>query len=98
MENNKFLFEPQTQVINGVVFATVHPTHTILRKQREALGLTQQAVADAAKIKFRQYERYESGERSLDRASFRIGVGICRVLKINPFDVSRNSTPSEFKS
>ena len=88
MKDNRFLFERETFTHKGKVFTSIYPTHGILYKQREALGLTQQAVADAAKINIRQYQRYESGERSLDSASFRIGVGICRALKINPFDIA----------
>ena len=53
-------------------------------KQREALGLTQQQVADKAGILIRQYQRLESGERSLDSTSFRIGLNVCYALQIDP--------------
>ncbi len=56
----------------------------VLRKQREALGLTQQQVADAAQITLRQYQRFELGERDLISSSFRIGLNICKALKIDP--------------
>jgi len=57
---------------------------TILRRQREALGLTQQQVADEAEIALRQYQRFEAGERSLLSSSFRIGLSVCKALKIDP--------------
>lgn len=55
-----------------------------LEKQREALGLTQQQVAEQAKINVRQYQRIESGERNLRSATFQTGLSICHVLKIDP--------------
>ena len=41
-----------------------------LRKRRIELKLTQQAVADKAEIKLQQYQKFESGERSILTASF----------------------------
>lgn len=41
-----------------------------LRKRRHELKLTQQAVADKAEIKLQQYQKFESGERSILTASF----------------------------
>ena len=36
--------------------------NSILREKRLVLGLTQQQVADKAKINYRQYQKFESGE------------------------------------
>lgn len=55
-----------------------------LAAQRKALGLTQQQVANRAGVNIRQYQRLESNERSLTGTSFRIGLNICRALKIDP--------------
>lgn len=52
--------------------------------RRKELGLTQQQVADRAGIKLIQYQRFERGERSMASASFRIGMAICDVLKLDP--------------
>ena len=52
--------------------------------RRKELGLTQQQVADRAGIKLVQYQRFERGERSMCSASFRIGMAICDVLKLDP--------------
>lgn len=61
------------------------PTDSMmLRRQREALGLTQQQVADIAQITLRQYQRFESGERDLSSSSFRIGLNVCKALRIDP--------------
>lgn len=63
---------------------TISSEHAIFRAQREVLGLTQQQTADKARITLRQYQRIESGERSIYSASFRIGVSICKALEIDP--------------
>lgn len=60
------------------------PNHGFLRCQREALGMTQQQVADAAGILLRQYQRLESGERSMASTSLRIGLSVCDALKLDP--------------
>lgn len=59
----------------------------VLRDRREMLGLTQQQVADRAGIQLRQYQRFETNERGLSGASMRIGLSICSVLKINPYEI-----------
>lgn len=56
----------------------------VLRLQREALGYTQQEVSDLANITLRQYQRFELCEREISSSSFRIGLNICRALKIDP--------------
>lgn len=78
-----FAFKEPTAVINGEEFVLVMEDHDIIKAQREALGMTQQQVADKAHINIRQYQRYESGERSLASASFRIGVSICKALDMD---------------
>lgn len=57
----------------------------VLRCRREELKMTQQQVADAAGIKVSQYQRFESGERTPTGASMRIGLNVCRVLKLDPY-------------
>lgn len=84
MDNYGFLFEPPKEIIMGMEFTLFIPAHGKLRRQREALSLTQQQVADLSNITLRQYQRYESGERSFASASLRIGVNVCRTLKIDP--------------
>ena len=55
-------------------------------KKRQMLRLTQQEIADRAKITLRQYQRLESGERSILTCSF--GVA-CRVIEALDMDVSK---------
>lgn len=80
-----FLFEEKRENVPGFgeMITLLAPGEELLM-QREALGLTQQQVADRAKMNVRQYQRFESGERSLYSASFRMGLNICYVLKIDP--------------
>lgn len=59
---------------------------SVLKDYREELGLTQQQVADKARIQLRQYQRFESGERNLSSSSFRIA---CRVIEALGLDVSK---------
>lgn len=59
-------------------FQTIIPTAAaVLLKKRQMLRLTQQEIADRAKITLRQYQRLESGERSILTCSFGLA---CRVI------------------
>lgn len=60
--------------------------NTILREKRLVLGLTQQQVADLAKVSYCQYQRFESGERNIMTASFQIA---CRVIKVLNMDIGK---------
>ena len=71
------------------------PQH-ILKKRREKLGLTQRQVADIASIDIRLYQRLESGERQISRTSFRIGVAIADVLKLDVHELIHNPTVGEY--
>ena len=60
-------------------FQTIIPTAAaVLSEKRQILRLTQQEVADRAKITLRQYQRLESGERNILTSSF--GLASCRPL------------------
>ena len=66
-------------------YCLAHIKHnTILREKRLVLGLTQQQVADLAKVSYCQYQRLESGERNIMTASFQIA---CRVIKALNMDI-----------
>jgi len=56
---------------------------TILREARQRLGLTQQQVADMARIQLRQYQRYEGGERRLSAAAFHSACDVLEVLQLD---------------
>lgn len=85
--NDTFSYPPaEPLVVDGMEFTTIiHPDHAPLRYRREEFGMSQQQVADAAGISLRQYQRFESGERSISSASMRIGLSICHVLKLDPY-------------
>ena len=59
--------------------------HAILKEKRAVLGMTQKQVADRAKIRLPQYQKFESGERNIMTASFQIA---CRVVEALDMDVS----------
>ena len=60
--------------------------NSILREKRLVLGLTQQQVADLAKVNYGQYQKFESGERNIMTASFQIA---CRVIKALNMDIDK---------
>ena len=57
----------------------------ILKTRRSQLGLTQRQVATAADISLPQYNRFESGERTIEGASLRVALAVCAVLQLDPF-------------
>ena len=68
-------------------FQTIIPTAAaVLSEKRQILRLTQQEVADRAKITLRQYQRLESGERNILTSSFSLA---CRVIEALNMDVSK---------
>ena len=79
-------YQPQTEDFfgDGNEWITLQPDKSILISRRKQLKMTQKQVADAAHIQLRQYQRLESGERSMASASMRIGLSICSVLKLDP--------------
>lgn len=84
MYQDKLLFKPETANMLGGEYERIMPDHGYLSAQRKAMGLSQQMVAAAAGIDLRQYQRLESGERSMSSASLRIGLAICDVLELDP--------------
>ena len=60
--------------------------HTVLREKRVVLGLTQQQVADRAKVALIQYQRFERGERNIMTSSFRVACSIIQALEMDISD------------
>lgn len=58
-----------------------------IRKRRLQLGMTQEDVALEVGISISQYQRYEYGLRRFINVPMRIGLRICRVLKMDPHEV-----------
>jgi len=68
-------------------FQTVHmTTDGILYERRKVLGLTQKQVAEIAKVPFQSYQRFESGERKLETASFKLACRVIEALGMNVSD------------
>ena len=59
----------------------------IIRDRRIELGLTQEQAAMELGICLQQYQRYEYGERRFSNCPMRIGLRICAVLELDPFEV-----------
>lgn len=59
----------------------------IIRDRRIELGLTQERAAMELGISLQQYQRYEYGERRFSNCPIRIGLRICAVLELDPFEV-----------
>ncbi len=76
MEYNDKLYFDENPPDELQGFTLAIPDYGYLRHQREGLGMTQQEVADAAGILLRQYQRLESGERSMASTSLRIGLSV----------------------
>lgn len=76
-------------------YEILEPGKAILINRRKELGYTQQMVADMARIKLPQYQRFEHGERSMASASLRIGMAICDVLQLDPHRFVRYISDAE---
>ena len=59
----------------------------LLRDRRLELGLTQEEIALELGMSIHQYQRYEYGEHRLSNTPLRIGLRICAVLELDPFEV-----------
>ena len=59
----------------------------IIRDRRIELGVTQEQAAMELDISLQQYQRYEYGERRFSNCPMRIGLRICAVLELDPFEV-----------
>ena len=58
---------------------------TVLKEKRRCLRLTQKQVAERARISLQQYQKLESGSRSIMSCAFRLA---CRVIEALNMDVS----------
>lgn len=52
--------------------------------------MTQQQVANKAGITLRHYQMFESGEREIINASFRVAMAVIMTLDINPENIIHN--------
>ena len=65
----------------------------ILRERRLELGLTQEEVALELHMSIHQYQRYECGEHQLSNCPMKVGLRICAVLELDPYEIIFESEP-----
>lgn len=59
----------------------------MLRLRRLELGLTQEKVALDVGIAYQQYQNFEYGYRNIKNANFGLGLRICAVLELDPYEL-----------
>ena len=59
----------------------------ILRERRQELGFTQLEVALQSGIELQQYQRFEYGQRRFTTCRMQMGLKICAVLELDPYDL-----------
>ena len=59
----------------------------MLRKARLRKGYTQQQLADLVDTQLRQYQRLEYGEREMRDTTMKLGLALCSVLELDPYDI-----------
>ena len=62
---------------------TIGDENKILLVARKKLGLTQQQVAEKARITIRHYQMFESGERKLSTSSFITASKVLEALELD---------------
>ena len=59
----------------------------LLKEARERMGYSQLEVATLVGIQIRQYQRFEGGERAISKANLKLGLIVCKVLEIDPYEL-----------
>ena len=59
----------------------------IVREQRMFLGIKQQEMADELEITLQMYQRYEYGERDIHKMPMDLGLKMCYILEIDPYEL-----------
>lgn len=65
----------------------------MLRDRRLELGMTQEEVALELGMSLHQYQRYEYGDRRMTNSPMRIGLRICAVLELDPYEIVFGNGP-----
>ena len=74
--------------INEVDWSVVTPSlpDETIKNARLELKLTQMEVAEILGLSVRQYQKYENGEKELAEAPFQVGIALCELLHLDPYD------------
>ena len=59
----------------------------MLRSARKKSGLSQLQLATELDVQVRQYQRLEYGEQPFSSVNIKLGLKICRILQIDPYDL-----------
>lgn len=59
----------------------------ILQKRRKEMGMTQTDVAGQVGIQLQQYQLYEYGKRKVSSSSMLLGLRLCAVLELDPYEL-----------
>lgn len=59
----------------------------ILKKRRKEMGMTQTDVAGQVGIQLQQYHLYEYGKRKVSSSSMLLGLRLCAVLELDPYEL-----------
>ena len=59
----------------------------MLKAARPKKGCPQQQVAGVAGVHVRQYQRLEYGARAMKSINMRLGLAVCAILEIDPFEI-----------
>lgn len=86
MAKNKFIPFEYPKSTDGQYTAFLWP-NAIIHERRIQLGLTQQQVADMSGIKLAQYQRFETNKSNISGTSMRIGLAVCAVLMLDPYEL-----------
>jgi DNA-binding XRE family transcriptional regulator len=70
----------------GIFMNTIERESRILRERRLELGLSQTEVALNAGLQLQHYQRYEYGDRKLSNSSMILGLRICSILELDPYE------------
>ncbi|MCM1267482.1 MAG: helix-turn-helix domain-containing protein [Bacteroidales bacterium] len=73
---------------HGVGHGGIH-AHNALQFYRQSMGLTQAQLSDAAGVSLKTLQKYESGERSIQRARTDTVLRLAQALDVSPYLLSR---------
>ena len=66
-----------------------------LKERRQAAGLSQSQLAEAAGVNVRMYQKYEQGDRDISKAQLSTLLRICKALSCKLSDIVTDAETSE---
>lgn len=80
----KKLYDARQAAMNGGI-----PANKALQSCRQSKGLTQAQLSEAAGVSLKTLQKYESGERSIQRARTDTVLKLAQVLEVSPYMLMR---------